>query len=224
MSDLTDIFDRLRRPFPASSISWRVGSTTEKDGKTLGKPLAYIDARDVMDRLDEIVTPANWQCKYSSQGQTTICSIAVCLDGNWIWKEDGAGDTDYEAEKGALSDAFKRAAVRWGIGRYLYEIKSGWIEVSMRGKTAIIPDEARAKLDTIHDKHIETMEWGARIDRLPYRLLTNTLRMIEVHELSTFEQQNEGDIAGLPVAMRSHLKEHLIRLRSGADYKKGQAA
>ena len=47
----------------------------------------------------------------------------------WITRAGGAGDTDIEAEKGALSDAFKRAAVLFGIGRYLYDLPNEWIEI-----------------------------------------------------------------------------------------------
>lgn len=228
MSDLTDVFDRLRRPFPSSAISWRVGNTNAKfvaDGDDVkGQPLAYIDARDVMDRLDEVVGPENWQCKYSEQGSKTICSIGVNVGIDdtktpaWVWKEDGAGDTDMEAEKGALSDAFKRAGVRWGIGRYLYGIKAPKIVVGTKGKFLSISDVDRQKLDGLHDKHIETMEWGDRADRNTYRLVASALRMIEIHELATFELENEGSIAQLPVAMRAHLKEHIGRLRAGTDY------
>jgi hypothetical protein len=51
-----------------------------------------------------------------------------------------------EAEKGALSDAFKRAAVRWGIGRYLYDTDSPWVAIEKRGNTYIIPDSEKTRL------------------------------------------------------------------------------
>ena len=113
----------LKRPFPERAISWRVGSVT-KDG-TQCLPLAYIDARDVMKRLDEVF-PMSWQCRYTHAEGKTICEIGCKIDGEWIWRAGGAGDTDIEAEKGAISDAFKRAAVLWGIGQYLYDIKMEW--------------------------------------------------------------------------------------------------
>ena len=53
---MKDIFQRLSAPFPPDRVSWRIGSTT-KD-KTRGMALAYIDARDVMERLDNVVGPA----------------------------------------------------------------------------------------------------------------------------------------------------------------------
>lgn len=120
-------FKALAAPFPPEAILWRVGSTT-KD-KTKGMALAYLDARAVMERLDAVCTPAGWQDTYPHAGQKTVCNIGIKCGDEWIWKADGAGDSDIEAEKGALSDAFKRAAVRWGIGRYLYDLDSPWVEL-----------------------------------------------------------------------------------------------
>ena len=50
----------------------------------------------------------------------TVCELSLKINGVWITKTDGAGDTNIEGEKGGLSDAFKRAAVKFGVGRYLY--------------------------------------------------------------------------------------------------------
>lgn len=126
MMSYTEIDRALKRPFPASQISWRVGAT--KKDKSAGIALAYLDARDVMRRLDEVFG-LMWQVKYSHADQKTICEIGVCIDGQWIWRAGGAGDTDIEAEKGAISDAFKRAAVLFGVGRYLYELPNVWVEI-----------------------------------------------------------------------------------------------
>lgn len=122
---MMDIFDQLKAEFPREAISWRAQTVT-KDG-TKAMALAYIDARDVMQRLDDVVGPDGWQCRYPHANGKTVCEIGIRVREEWIWKADGAGDTDIEAEKGALSDAFKRAAVRWGIGRYLYDFASPWV-------------------------------------------------------------------------------------------------
>lgn len=113
--------------FPQEAISWRAQNVTRDGTKALA--LAYIDARDVMARLDEVCGLAGWQCTYPHANGKTICSIGIKCDSEWVWKADGAGDTDVEAEKGAISDAFKRAAVKWGIGRYLYDdaFKNIWV-------------------------------------------------------------------------------------------------
>jgi hypothetical protein len=116
----TNILERLAAPIDPTRVSWRVGATT--GDKTKGLALAYIDARDVMQRLDEVCGADGWQNDYPHANGKTVCRIGIKIGNEWIWKANGAGDTDVEAEKGALSDAFKRAAVMWGIGRYLYDV------------------------------------------------------------------------------------------------------
>jgi len=73
-----------------------------------------------MDRLDEAVGIDGWSSHLLEvQGRVT-CELAIRFGERWITKTDGAGDTGIEGEKGAISDALKRSAVLWGIGRYLY--------------------------------------------------------------------------------------------------------
>lgn len=136
-----DILDQLKKPF--KSIKWRCGART-KDKKK-GIPLAYIDSRDVMKRLDDVVGIDSWQCRYSHPG---ICDLGIKIKDEWIWKANGAGETKVEAEKGQASDAFKRAAVLWGIGRYLYYIPNEWIEIDEYGnfkKEPTLPSWAQYK-------------------------------------------------------------------------------
>lgn len=140
---MSDILEALRAPFDPARVSWRIGSTT--GDKSKGMALAYIDSRDVQDRLDTIMG-LNWQCRYSHAGAKTVCDIGLKLDGEWVWRADGAGDSDVEAEKGAMSDAFKRAAVKWGIGRYLYDVESPWVEITQRGKSYVIAEKEYARL------------------------------------------------------------------------------
>jgi hypothetical protein len=140
-------FAALAAPFDPSKVSWRVGSTT--GDKKRGMALAYIDSRDVMQRLDAVCGPDGWQCEYPHAGTKTVCSIGIKVDAEWVWKADGAGDTDFEADKGALSDAFKRAAVKWGIGRYLYDIDAPWVAVVPQGKSFAIDKSELEKLQKL---------------------------------------------------------------------------
>lgn len=126
--------EELKKPFPVNAISWRVGQKSKTKPKAM--MLCYIDARDVMDRLDE-VCGSNWSDDYKEVKGRIVCTITI--DG--VSRSDGAGDTDFEGEKGGLSDAFKRAAVKWGIGRYLYNASeyNTWIDTKdAEGKD--IPD------------------------------------------------------------------------------------
>lgn len=120
----------LHKPFPPEAVSWRVGSTTKNKSK--GLALAYIDARDVMKRIDEVCGAHGWQDRYEFHGTRTICYLSIRIGDEWITKADGAGDSDVEAEKGSISDAFKRAAVKWGVGRYLYDLESPWVELDTK--------------------------------------------------------------------------------------------
>lgn len=128
---MSDIFEQLRAPFPRDRIHWRAQSVT-KDGKK-AMALAYIDARDVRERLNAAVGPANWQCEhYECGGGRLGCRLSIRIDGEWISKTDGAGETAVEAEKGAFSTALKRAGVAWGIGEYLYDMPAPWVPCESR--------------------------------------------------------------------------------------------
>ena len=138
---MSDWYKKLCEPFPQEAIHWRIGATDNKDNPTRGIPLAYIDARDVMDRLDEVVGPENWEDKFfeTSSGRV-ICELTI----RGVTKSDGAGATDMEGEKGGLSDAFKRAAVKFGVGRYLYSLGTQWVAVERRGKSTVIKGDPPA--------------------------------------------------------------------------------
>ena len=120
---------RLAEPFPANEVQFRAGPTN-KD-KTKAMALAYIDARQVMERLDSVVGIANWQDDYMDQSDgSTLCSLSLRINGEWIVKRDcGAPSDQKESDnraKSRISEALKRAAVKWGIGRYIYELPPVW--------------------------------------------------------------------------------------------------
>lgn len=124
---------QLSEPFDPKKVHWRVGAMTKDKTKCIA--LAYIDARDVMDRLDEVCGPENWQSKYEhASNHGYVCSIGIRIGDEWVWKANGAGETQVEAQKGAMSDSFKRAAVLWGIGRYLYDVPNTWVKLDKYNK------------------------------------------------------------------------------------------
>ena len=146
-STFSELYEKLAAPFPVDKIHWRVGATNQD--KTQGIALAYIDARDVMERLDEVVGPQNWQAEYPFPGCCRIGIHIMDLRGEptgkgsgftdgWVWKANGAGETDFEGEKGQFSDAFKRAAVLWGVGRYLYALPNAWVPIEQKGRSHVI--------------------------------------------------------------------------------------
>ena len=132
-----DVFARLAAPFHPDDMEWRAGATNADKTKALA--LAYITSRAVMDRLDEVISPENWRDAYKPGPMGgLICGISLRINGEWITKWDGAENTQFEAVKGGLSDAFKRAAVKWGIGRYLYKLPPSWVPCEMHGKSVAL--------------------------------------------------------------------------------------
>ena len=132
---LNDKMTALRAPFPADDIRWRAGPTNAD--KTRAMALPYITARAVMDRLDQIIGPMSWADQYECWPDGAVkAGIGIRLDdGEWVWKFDAAGATGVEAPKGSVSGAFKRAAVKWGIARYLYSLPKSWASCEAHGQS-----------------------------------------------------------------------------------------
>jgi len=136
------MLEKLKEPFDPKDIEWRAGATN-KD-KTRALALAYITSRAVMDRLDEVCGLGGWKDEYRpGPSGGVICGISVRVDEEWITKWDGADNTQVEEVKGGLSDAFKRAGVKWGIGRYLYNLEGVWVACEQRGKSVVLSETPR---------------------------------------------------------------------------------
>jgi hypothetical protein len=117
-------------------IPYKYKPQSVKYGKAI--MVSYIDARDAQDLLDEVVGPDNWQSDYKVINENLYAGIGIRMirtddtksNNNvitherteWVWKWDCGVESNQEAEKGEASDAFKRAAVQWGIGRFLYRL------------------------------------------------------------------------------------------------------
>lgn len=119
---MNNLISQLSKPIP---YQWRVQSRSKDKSKAICT--AYIDARDVMKVLDE---HCEWEVQYKELAGFLFAGIGIKLDGNVMWRwdcgqriEDNPQDQMYEqAGKSAASDAFKRAAVMWGVGRFLYDL------------------------------------------------------------------------------------------------------
>lgn len=218
-----ELFDALAEPFPADAVSWRVGTVSKKDeNNPKGMALAYLDARDVMDRLDLVCGPAGWQCRYSHANGKTVCDIGIRVQreptdaAEWVWKADGAGDTDVEAEKGALSDAFKRAAVRWGIGRYLYGLPSPWVAVEPFGRSFRIKDSEHTKLRTLLNNFTGgavKSSYAAKKDG-DWEFFKEKLETArDLEELGAVGREIKTALPMMPAAMREPLQEAYAKRR-----------
>lgn len=126
------ILEQLKEPFAPSDVSWRIGQAGKKaNGEIWAKVLAYIDNRNIQDRLDAVCGPEHWANEFKpGPGGGVVCGISIEVAADkWVTKWDGAENSDIEPIKGGLSDSMKRAAVQWGIGRYLYDLGENWAEV-----------------------------------------------------------------------------------------------
>jgi len=141
----------LAKPFAPEDIEWRIQTALEDQLR--GVAIPYVTNRAIQSRLDDVVGPDNWYNDFkpwhgAGNKEAQICGISIYFEGRgWIQKWDGAEDSDIEPVKGGLSDSMKRAAVQWGIGRILYSMDTVWVNIEKRGRSFIIKDSERPKLD-----------------------------------------------------------------------------
>lgn len=151
----------LSAPFQNSDIEWRVSATNHE--KTNGLAVPYVTNRAIQTRLDDTVGIDGWHNDFVpwKGDKAQLCGISIYLPElqDWLTKWDGSDDTDIECVKGGLSDSMKRAAVEWGIGRYLYGMTPPlWVGIEQRGKGYVIRDAERSKLDAAHERWVQTFQ------------------------------------------------------------------
>lgn len=136
MTHVTDeeLIEALKEPFSSNELDWRMQrADSGKDGRPYASLVAYIDARAIQNRLDEVCGAGGWwnqAPQYSLSGKGVNQGITIKLpETGEVTKWDGADETAIEAVKGGLSSAFKRSAVLWGIGRYLYDIEIAYVNL-----------------------------------------------------------------------------------------------
>jgi Rad52/22 family double-strand break repair protein len=116
MTQFPDLFAALAAPFDSQEVRVRTQGNRQ---------LTYITARTAMNRLDSILGPENWWDEYVPGENSVLCRLTVRLpDGSTLTKADAGGYAGMpdsgDDDKSGYSDAFKRAAVKFGVGRYLY--------------------------------------------------------------------------------------------------------
>jgi hypothetical protein len=128
-------FKALQDYFEADAIEWRIQQAGEKNGRVWAITVPYVTNRAIQMRLDEVVGPENWRNEFRpGPDGGVMCGLSIRVGDEWVTKWDGAENTDVEGVKGGLSGAMKRAAVQWGIGRYLYALEETFAVISERGR------------------------------------------------------------------------------------------
>ena len=111
--------------------------------------IAYVDVRLIQDRLDEVLGAENWQDDYEILPDgSVVCRLRLNLGGDWVTKTDVGSPSEQpdggDRLKAAFSDALKRAAVKYGIGRYLYRLPAQWVEYDPAKKQIVAPPQLPA--------------------------------------------------------------------------------
>ncbi len=139
----------LSAPFSDSEVKFKPQAV--RGNRALA--LAYVDVRAIMDRLDSVVGVENWQDHYELLPDNSVmCRLRVRLGDRWITKTDVGSPSEQpdggDRLKAAFSDALKRTAVKFGIGRYLYRLPQQWADYDSSKKQFSspprLPDWAKA--------------------------------------------------------------------------------
>jgi hypothetical protein len=148
--DKTDVWAALAAPLPSETIAWRQdGRPVERDGRFYARFVAYVDANTVRERLDRVV-PGEWDLTLdllpplparANDDDAAQCSFKARLQILGVIREDVGTGRDYKA---AATDAFKRAAVRFGIAHELYALEPNWVQVDGDGRWAKPLEEPQA--------------------------------------------------------------------------------
>jgi hypothetical protein len=158
-----DVWARLAAPLPVGRIAWRQdGRAIERDGKYFARFVCYVEANTVRERLDSVV-PGEWNLTLDILPQVTTAdpdgvdnsgvAFKARLQVLSVVREDVGMGRDYKA---AATDAFKRAAVRFGIGHELYDMEVNWVRVDGDGKYPKPLEDPQEAYDRRHRKAANT--------------------------------------------------------------------
>jgi len=129
ISDSRAIMYALAEPFERDEVKFKPQSV--KGNRALA--LAYVDVRVIQDRLDDVLGVDGWQDEYSVlTDMSVVCKLRLKIGKRWITRMDVGSQSEQpdggDRMKAAFSDALKRAAVKFGMGRYLYRLAPQWVD------------------------------------------------------------------------------------------------
>jgi hypothetical protein len=139
-ADVEALMKALAAPFEASEVKFKPAVVSGNRALAL----AYVDARVIQDRLDEVLGVVGWQDDYECLPDgSVVCRLRLRVGGEWLTKVDVGGPSEQPDEgdrrKAAFSDALKRAAVKFGVGRYLYRLQSQWVDYDPQKRQFVRP-------------------------------------------------------------------------------------
>jgi hypothetical protein len=139
-ADVERITQALAAPFEAAEVRFKPAVVSGNRALAL----AYVDARVIQDRLDEVLGVMGWQDSYRVLPDGSVmCRLRLKIGEQWITKVDVGGQSEQpdggDRTKAAFSDALKRAAVKFGVGRYLYRLSSQWCDYDPKKRQFVRP-------------------------------------------------------------------------------------
>jgi hypothetical protein len=139
---VTSIQEKLEEPFDPELLYWKPQAMNKE--KTRAMVAVYADPRAYVDRLNEAVGVDGWsdQVEIVSTPTKIIAIVTVHVNGlNSAHTDVGESDlTDQNAATVAIAQGFKRACVKFGLGRYLYNFPKGqWCEYDQKTKQVKTP-------------------------------------------------------------------------------------
>lgn len=149
-SPVDELTEALATPFDPREVRFKPAVVSGNRALAL----AYVDARVIQDRLDNVLGVTGWQDEYECLPDgSVVCRLRLRIGDEWITKMDVGGQSEQPDEgdrrKAAFSDALKRAAVKFGIGRYLYRLPSQWVDYDAKkrqfAQTPTLPPSALPK-------------------------------------------------------------------------------
>lgn len=188
--------------------------------------LAYVDVRVIQDRLDDAVGVQGWQDEYQLLPDNSVmCKLRVFLgldnEGIWITKMDVGSPSEQpdggDRMKAAFSDALKRAAVKFGIGRYLYRLKAQWCRWDVNKKQFIDQPKIVSSVATPDPKivKVSTTMYPRTWDELQRRLNAKDASLVGVAEEYIRKQLGyAGPLEDCPEGQICAVTEFIIRSMS----------
>ncbi len=192
--------ERLAEPFAATEVKWK--AQVVRNNRALA--VAYVDARCVEDRLDAVFGVEGWQDNYQVlPNNGVVCKLRVKVGAEWIEKSDVGSQSEQPDEgdrlKSAFSDALKRAAVKLGIGRYLYRLPQQWVDYDSQTRqikaTPRLPDWAQPR-ESRQPKKLSAKPAGG-INRDQWEQIKANLAKNQISQrkfLDHFNARRPGDI------------------------------
>lgn len=214
------ITNALAEPFDPAEVRFKPAVVSGNRALAL----AYVDARVVQNRLDEVLGVDGWQDDYECLADgSVVCRLRLRMGGEWITKVDVGGPSEQpdggDRLKAAFSDALKRAAVKFGVGRYLYRLPTQWMDYDPQrrhfAKTPTLPAWAMpSKKERVRDASPPPEQPASEV---PAKLPGHAMPANGA-ELQRRLDDYDARLAAEGVCQRGELVKHVVTAGTKAGY------